>query len=169
MGADQDIDFAFAGLFQDLCLLFGTAKTRQHLDTHRPVGEAIAEVVVVLLGEQRGRHQHCDLLVIFDRQEGGAHRDFGFTKAHVTAHQAIHRQRLAHIAQHRINRLRLIGRGFKRETVAEQLILFFIVLERVARFRGTLGVNIQQFCRHIADFFGGFLTRARPDITAQSV
>ncbi len=85
VSADQNINFAFACLFKDLRLLFGAAKTRQHLNAHRPVGEAVAEVVEVLLGEEGSRHQHRHLLVVFHRKEGGAHRHFGFAEANVTA------------------------------------------------------------------------------------
>ena len=86
MGADQNIDFTFTRLFKNLRLLFSAAKTRQHLDTHRPVGKAVAEVVEVLLRKQGSRHQHRHLLVVLHGQEGGAHGDFSFTEAHITAH-----------------------------------------------------------------------------------
>nr|WP_286203996.1 hypothetical protein [Escherichia coli] len=55
-----------------------------------------------------------------------------FTKANIAAHQTIHCQRLTHVAKYRINGLRLIRRGFKREAVAEQLILLTIVFKREA-------------------------------------
>ncbi|VDR28052.1 Uncharacterised protein [Raoultella terrigena] len=63
----------------------------------------------MLLSEQGRRHQHRHLLMVFYRQEGGAHGHFGFAKAHVAADQTVHRQRLAHIAQHRVDGLGLIG------------------------------------------------------------
>ena len=169
VSADQNINFAFTGLFQDLRLLFGAAKTRQHLYAYRPVGEAVAEVVEVLLGEEGSRHQHRHLLVVFHRQESGAHRHFGFAKAHVTADQAVHGQRLAHVAQHGVDGLGLIRRSFKREAVAEQLVLLFIMLKRIALFGRTLGVNIQQLGGHVAYFFCRLLARARPGIAAQLV
>ena len=51
MGADKNIDFPFRDLLEDLRLLFGATKALEHLDAHRPVGEAIAKVIEVLLGE----------------------------------------------------------------------------------------------------------------------
>ena len=83
MGADKNIDFPFRDLLEDLRLLFGATKAREHLDAHRPVGEAIAKVIEVLLGEQGGRHQH---------------RHLRFAEADIAAHQTVHRQRLTHIA-----------------------------------------------------------------------
>ncbi len=167
MGTDQNIDFAFAGLLQDLRLLFSAAETRHHLNAHRPVGKAVAEVIVVLLRQQRGRHQDRHLLVILYREEGGTHGHFGFPEAHVAAHQPVHCQRLTHVAQHGIDCLGLIRGSFKREAVAEQLVLLFIVFKGVARLRRTLGVDIQQLCRHVADFFRRFLPRPRPGVTAE--
>ncbi|MNC34448.1 hypothetical protein D3C75_828830 [compost metagenome] len=41
------------------------------------------------------------------------------------------------------------------------------MLEGETLFGGTLGVNIQQLCRHIAYFLSRFLTRARPGIAAK--
>ena len=96
-----------------------TEIARKHLNTHRPVSKAIAEVIEVLLGEQGGWHQHRHLLMVFDRQESGAHRHFRFAEANIAAHQTVHRQRLAHIAQDGVNSLRLVGRGLEREAVAK--------------------------------------------------
>ncbi len=114
----------------------------------------------MLLRQQGGGHQHGDLFGILHREEGGAHRHFSFTKAYVTAHQTIHCQRLAHVAQHRINGLALIRRSLKREAFAEQLILIAIVLKGEAGFGRALGVDIQQFGRHITHFLRRFLACA---------
>ena len=160
MSADENIDFTFGNLLQNLRLLFGATETGQHLNAYRPVGKAVAEVVEVLLSEQGGRYQHGNLLVILYGEEGGTHRDFGFTKADITTHQAVHGQRLTHIAEYRVDRLRLVGRGFKREAVAKQLVLFTVMFKGKAFFRCALGINIQQLCRDIADFLSGFLSGA---------
>ena len=70
---------------EDLRLLFRAAEAGEQFDAYRPVGETIAEIVIVLLSQQGGRHQHRHLLVVFHRKEGGAHRHFGFTEADVAA------------------------------------------------------------------------------------
>ena len=160
MRADENIDFTFGNLLQNLRLLFGATETGQHLNAYRPVGKAVAEVVEVLLCEQGGRNQHGNLLVVLYGEKGRAHRDFGFTKADVAAHQAVHGQRLTHIAEYRVDRLRLVRRGFKREAVAKQLILFTVMLKGKAFFRRALGINIQQLCRDIAHLLSGFLSGA---------
>ncbi len=167
VGADQNVDLALAGLLQDLCLLFGAAETRQHLNAHRPVGKAVAEVIVVLLGQQGRRYQHSHLLVVLDREEGGAHRHFGFAEAHVAAHQTVHRQRLTHVAEHGIDRLGLVRGSFEREAIAEQLVLLFIVFKGITGLGRALGVDIQQLRRHVAHFLRRFLPRPRPGVTAE--
>ena len=50
-----------------------------------------AKCLVVLLGEQRGRHEHRDLLAAGDGDERGAQRDLGLAEADVAADQAVHR------------------------------------------------------------------------------
>jgi hypothetical protein len=58
--ADEDVDLA--GLSDPARRVYPRrSKARQHLDAHGPVGEAVAEGVVVLLRQQRGGHQHGDL------------------------------------------------------------------------------------------------------------
>ena len=160
MRTDQNINFPFGNLFQDLRLFFGATEAGKHFDAHRPVGKTVAEIIKVLLGEQSGWHQHRHLLVVFDREKRGAHRHFGFTKSNVTTHQAVHRQRLTHVAKYCVNRLRLVGGGFKGETVAEQLILLAIVFEGEALFCRALGVDVQQLGCHVAHFLCRFLSRA---------
>ena len=85
VGADEDVDAAVSGGIQRGFLLFGGLEARQHFDAHRPVGEAVAEVFVVLLGEQGGRHQHGDLLAILHSDEGGAHGNLGLAEADIAA------------------------------------------------------------------------------------
>jgi hypothetical protein len=62
VGADDHVDLALGQLEQlGLDLLRGL-EARQHFDPQRPVGEAVAEVAVVLFRQQRGRHQHATCL-----------------------------------------------------------------------------------------------------------
>ncbi len=76
--------------------------------------------------------------------------------------EAVHGQRLAHIAEDGVDRLRLIRRGFKWEAVAEQLILFAVVFKGKTRLRRALGIDIQQLGRHVAYFLSRFLSRPGP-------
>jgi hypothetical protein len=91
VGADDDVDLALGDLGQFGLDLLLALEARQHLHLQRPVGETVAEVAVVLLGQQGGGHQHRHLLAAGRRGEGGAHRHFGLAEAHVAADHAVHR------------------------------------------------------------------------------
>jgi hypothetical protein len=97
VGADDDVDLPSAS-FSSSALISLALEARQHLDPDRPVGEAVAEVAVVLLGQQGGRHQHRDLLAGAGGDEGGAHRDLGLAEADVAADHAVHRLAAAEVA-----------------------------------------------------------------------
>ena len=45
----------------------------------------------MLLGEQRRRHEHRDLLAVGERDERRAQRDLGLAEADVAADEAVHR------------------------------------------------------------------------------
>jgi hypothetical protein len=53
--------------------------------------EAVAEGLVVLLGQQRGGRQHRHLLAAVHGHEGGAQRHLGLAEADVAADQPVHR------------------------------------------------------------------------------
>jgi hypothetical protein len=91
MRADDDVQRA-VGDPADLGLDFLRGfESRQYLDADGPIGEAIAEIAVMLFGQQGGGHQHGDLLAGDGRNEGGAHGDFGLAEADVAAHHQVHR------------------------------------------------------------------------------
>ena len=58
VGADDDVDLAARHAVDDLLGLRRREEAGQHLDPHRVAGEAVAEGLEVLLGEQRGGHEH---------------------------------------------------------------------------------------------------------------
>ena len=57
-----------------------------------------AEGAVVLLGEDRRRHEDGDLLAVVDRLERGADGQLGLAVADVAADEAVHRPGLLHVA-----------------------------------------------------------------------
>ncbi len=60
--ADHHVDLAVAQFRQRLVGFLFRLEARDHFHAHRPVGEAVAEILVMLLGEQRRRYEHGDLL-----------------------------------------------------------------------------------------------------------
>ena len=97
-----------------------TATGRRSRRETRP--SAAVNVPQVLLGQQRGGHEHRHLVAGVDRLERRPHRHLGLAVAHVAAQQAVHRPRLAHVA---LDRRRwwsagraFRGRGTRRRTPA---------------------------------------------------
>ncbi len=70
----------------------------------RPVGVAVAEVLVMLLREQGGRREHRDLLAGGRGDERGAQRDFGLAETDVAADDAVHRSWRGEIGDDRLDR-----------------------------------------------------------------
>ena len=87
--ADHDIHLTRREALGDGGHLAVRAQPRHDLDAHRPVREAVAEGLEVLLGEQGGGGEDRDLAAAGHRQVGGAHRDFGLAEADIAADQAV--------------------------------------------------------------------------------
>ena len=99
----------------DLLGLGGGEEAAEHLDPDRIAGEAFAEGREVLLGEQRGGHQHRDLLAVLHGLERGPDGDLGLAEADVAADQAVHRGLVLHVGLHVDDGLGLVGGGLVGE------------------------------------------------------
>ena len=80
--------------------LGGGDEARQAADLDREALEALAEVVVMLAGEQGGRRDHRDLHARHRGDEGGAQRDLGLAEADIAADQPVHRLAGGEIVEH---------------------------------------------------------------------
>ena len=60
--------------------------------------KALLESFVVLEGKDGSGREHCNLLVVADGLESGAHGDFRLAVAHVAAEQAVHGLGRFHVA-----------------------------------------------------------------------
>ena len=106
--ADHDVDATGGKLAQDFALFHRGLETRQRLDAERVVRHAPSEGAFVLFGEDRGRHEHRDLLAELRRLERRADRDLGLAEADVAADQPVHRAVAAHVAFDRGDRGELV-------------------------------------------------------------
>ena len=166
---DQDVDAALLEVRQHRSRAAAAAKARQRLDAHRPVGEAVAKALRVLLGEQRGGHQHHDLFSGLHGDEGRAHRHLGLAEADVAADDAIHRRGPGKVGEHARDRLRLVRRLLERECIGEGLVLEFPGLQHRCRVRRAPRMEIEQLRRHVAHGIGRAAARARPLLGAELV
>jgi len=143
VGADDDVELAIRERLQRFGLLLGAAEARQLGKLHRPGREAVGEVVEVLLGQQRGRHQHRDLVAAHHRHEGSAQRDFGLAEADVAAHQPIHRLARLHVGHHRSDGGSLVGGFLVAEALGKGLVVVQRELERVALACSTQRIQVE--------------------------
>ncbi len=109
----------------------------------------------MLLGEQRRRAEHGDLLAVGDGDERGPQRDLGLAEAHVAAHQPIHRLAGGHVGDHRLDRRRLVGRLLEGEALGEGLQVVLLDAEGVAVARGAPRVQGEQLGGGVAHLLCG--------------
>ena len=95
--ANQDVHLAEAHLLDGLLLLFGCAEAADDIDDRREAVEARRERLVMLLREDRRRHEYSHLLAIHRRLVGRADGDLRLAEADVAAEQAVHGLLLLHI------------------------------------------------------------------------
>ena len=119
-------------------------KRRDVLDLERLVAQALDERAVVLLGEDRRRDEHQDLLAVGGRLDRGAQRDLGLAVADVAADQPVHRALGLHVGDHVLDRVALVGRLAVGEVGLEVAQLLGELRERVAAAALALGVEVEQ-------------------------
>jgi hypothetical protein len=169
VGADDDVDLPGGEAAQGLALLGGGLEARQRLDPHRVALAALAEGDEVLLGEDRGRHQHRHLAAVHHRQEGGPQRHLGLAVADVAADQAVHRLAAAHVAEHVVDRLLLVRRLLEREGRLELAEVAVGLQVGVAGVDLAGGVDGEQLLGHGEDRLAGLLLHPIPAAAAEAV
>ena len=123
MSADHDIHFAVGAAFSDFGVFAVAAQAADRLYVDRPLGEAVAKGVEMLLGQKGGGYQDDDLFIVLCRNKGGAHSDLGFAKTDIPAYQTVHSALRCKIVKCGIDGILLIAGDFKRKFCSE----FFIV------------------------------------------
>ncbi len=160
--ADHDVDGAVVDLLDRGLDLLLRLEARQLDDAHRPVGEAVRQRLEMLLGQQRGRRQHRDLLAAHHRDEGRAQRHLGLAEADVAADQPVHRLARGHVGDHRRDRRGLVRRLFEAEALGEGLVVLRRQRERMAFAQRPARVQVQQLGGGIADLLRGAALGAFP-------
>ena len=167
--ADDDIDLAFAEPGEGFIDLLLRTEARQLADFDWPVGETVGEGIEVLFSEQRGRHQHRDLLAFVDRDKGGAQGHLGFAEADVAADEAIHRLALLQIGQRGVDGGPLVGRFLEGKSLAKRVVIMLDQTEGMAFTRRALRIEIEQFGGGVAHALGSSLLRLFPLAAAEIV
>ena len=93
----KDIDLAFGQVGQYLLCLLGRAGSRQVVDPHGEILEALGESDEMLVGQHGGGHQYCGLLAVCRRLECGAYGYFGLSEPNIAAYEPVHRPFAFHV------------------------------------------------------------------------
>ena len=110
MGADDDVD-ASLGQITDHGLLFrGLSKAAQMFDSDGIIRHAFAEIVEMLLSEDRRGHEHRDLVSAHHRLECRSNRNLSLPEANVPADETVHGERALHVGFRFVNGFQLIAR-----------------------------------------------------------
>ena len=167
--ADDDVDAAALQPLDGLVDLLGGLEPAHGGDRDRKSLVTLGEGLVVLLDEQRRRHEHGDLLAVLDGLEGGAHGDLGLAEADVAADQAVHRDRLFHVGLDLVDGGELVGGLLVRERVLQLLLPRGVGAEREAG--GALAGRIQldQVLGDLVDVLAGLRLGSRPVGAAELV
>ncbi len=141
---------------------FAPLEAGQRLDAQREAGEPLGERLVVLLGEQRGGNQHCDLLAVLDRLERGPDRDLGLAVADVAGDQPVHGDLAFHVGLDLVDGGELVRRLHIREGFLKLPLPRRVRGEGVAA-RGHPGrVQPDELARDFLDGLAGLGLGARP-------
>src|SRR5207253_5691507 len=92
--------------------------------------EPLGERLVVLLGEDRRRHDDRDLLAVLDRLEGRPQRDLRLAVPDIADDEAVHRSTALHVALGVLDGLQLVGRFRIREGVLHLDLPWRVAAER---------------------------------------
>ncbi len=158
MGADEDVDLALLGFFEDELLFLRGAEAGDHLDVDGEVGEAALEGLVVLEAEDGGRGEDCDLLSVLHGFEGGAHGDFGFAVADIAAEEAVHGLGGFHVGLDVGDCGDLVVGFVEVEGIFELALHVGVGGEGCTLCCLTLGVELEKLGRHVGHgfFYTGF-------------
>ena len=126
------------------------AEPREQLDRDGERGEPPLERAEVLVGEDRRRRQHRDLLSVEDGLEGRAHADLRLAVPDVAAQQPVHGFFRLHVALDVGDRLRLVGRLDVLEGVLELLLPGRVLGEREPLGEAAPRVELQELVGHVA-------------------
>ena len=106
---NHHIHRAGCNLFGNLAGFLRLLEAGEHANLHGEAREALAERLVVLLGEQGRGHEHGDLLAVLHRLECGTHGNLGFAEAHVAGDEAVHGDFFLHVLLYLVNGGELVG------------------------------------------------------------
>ena len=169
VGAHHDVDGAVLQALESGIDLFAGVEAGQGGDFHRPVGETVGKVLVMLLGQESGGHQDGHLFAALGGHEGGAHGYLCLAETHVAADHPVHGAGRAHVGNDVFDGFFLV-RGFLEFEFGGELAVFLAGGREGEPLAGfPAGVNFQQLGGGVAHFARGLPAGLFPLVAAQAV
>ena len=97
VGSDHQIAFPALQIFQGLAVPSAVSQAAEGFNLHRETEKALQRRLVVLLGQDGGRHKNGRLLSVQHAFHDGAERHLCFPEADIPAQQPVHRDRGFHV------------------------------------------------------------------------
>ncbi len=141
-------------LFQSLDGLFHLARrpeARHHLNAHRKILHALHKRIVMLLRQNSGRHEICDLFAVLNRLERGTYGNLRLAIAHIAANQAVHDARTLHVAFCRLDGKQLVSRLLKRKHLLKLLLPYRVPAKDKSLLLLADGIQLHKIPCHLVD------------------
>ena len=168
--SDDDVDLALAHALEDFLLFLGALVAVDQSYVHcREGGEAVAEILVMLGGEDGRRHEDGHLFLGKDALEGGAHGDFRLAEPDVAADEAVHGLAGFHVALDVGSGLDLVRGGFVLEGVLEFLLELAVGREAETFHEFAASIKVHKFARNLHDLLLHALFLVFPVLGTQAV
>ncbi len=151
VGADDDVDAALGEVLLDLVELLGRDQPRGLRDVDGEAAETFGKSLGVLARQERGRHDHGDLLAVERRGKGRTQRHLGLAEADVAADQAVHRTPGLEVLQRGVDGVELVLGLLIGETGAELVIDMRLHREFRRFVQHALGRDLDQLACDLAD------------------
>ncbi len=151
MSADHDVHGPIGEALDRGRLLLRRNEPREEADLQREGGEALAERLVMLRGEDRRRDEDCDLLAVLRGLERGPQRDLGLAVADVADDEPVHRADLFHVGLDLERRPHLVRGLLVWERRLHLGLPRRVGAEGVATGPGTRRIQLEQLLREIRD------------------
>ena len=125
--------------------------------------------MVMLVGQNSGRHKHRHLFAIGCSLESGAHRYLGLAKTDIAAYQAVHWPVALHIGLDGTRGRKLVGRILVYERRLQFLLHIGIGTERKALFVLAGGIKTYKIAGYILEFALGAVLHLLPGAGTEPV
>ncbi|GBE29201.1 hypothetical protein BMS3Bbin04_00212 [bacterium BMS3Bbin04] len=151
MSSDDQIYLSVCQSLDNLFPFGGGSESAQHLDLQGITTQPLGKCYKVLLREDCGRDENCDLFGILQRLERCPHRDFSLSEAYITHQQTVHGHRFFHVPLDFFGGDGLIGRVLEFKCRFHLTLPGGILTEGISSVQLTFGVYLEDFLRQFLD------------------